>query len=202
MPAAPVPAAAQPHARQQDVGLVDQLKRGEALAVVLVAAGVLFLSTFLPWAKLSLNNGQADGISDSQNAWASDVPWLIRGFDAEEFRLALVQGTAAPTGGTDLIIILPLLIGAVALAWTIRRGKTMAYASEGLAVCCGLLVIVLALEIAHLGSWAGDLQDQIIQNEGTATVDGGAGLGLWLAALAGAAMTYGAIRSLLSSRSR
>jgi hypothetical protein len=200
-PVSGVPAAPAAASGSALSSLLQSLQRGEGLALVLVAAVVLVLSTFLPWGKLSLDAGPGAEFSDSKNAWAGDVPWLIRGFSAEDYRVAVAkQDGSTPSNGTDLIIILPLTIAAGALVVATRQGKKIGHAAEILAGCCGLLVLLLVLEIVHLRSWTGDLQDAIDRANGTAKVTGGAAFGLYLATVAGAVMTYGAVRNLMTER--
>lgn len=197
----PVPAAPTGGASALQA-FVEQLKRAEGTALVLLCGALVVVATFLPWAKLSISDGQGGELSDKQNAWAGDVPWLIRGFGAEEYRVAVASASEGqlsdtPSSGTDLVVILPLVIVAGALVIARRQGKKVTRGPELVAGCSGLLVLILILEIVHLGSWSGDLQDAIRNAGGTATVDGGAAYGLWIATLAAAGMTVGAVRSLM-----
>jgi Protein of unknown function (DUF2510) len=179
--------------------LLEQLKRGEGAALVLLGSVVMALSTFLPWAKVSFTTPEAGEISDSGNAWSNEMPWLIRGFGAEEWRTALIQGVAL-TGGTDLIVFIPLLVAAAALVLVARQGKRISYGDEAVVACSGLLLVLAVLEAVHLGGWVNDLQNRIVQTGGTATVEGGSAFGLWLAIAAAALMTFGAVRALLANR--
>lgn len=181
--------------------LLEQLKRGEGAALVLLGAVLVAVSTFLPWAKVTFFAAETGEISDSGNAWATDMPWRITGFGPEEFRVGLVEGRTI-TGSTDAIIFVPLLIAAVALVLAARQGKRITYGAEAAAACCGLLLGLLVVEVVHLGGWVDDLQQLIVQTGGTATVDGGAAIGLWVAIAAAGLMAFGAIRSLLAGRAR
>lgn len=168
---------------------------------MLLGAAVVAVSTFLPWAKVTFFAAETGEISDSGNAWATDMPWRITGFGPEEFRVGLVEGRTI-TGGTDALAFVPLLIAAVALVLAARQGKRITYGAEAAAACCALLFGLLVLEAVHLGGWAADLQQLIVQTGGTATVDGGAAIGLWVAIAAAGLMAFGAIRSLLAGRAR
>jgi Protein of unknown function (DUF2510) len=201
------PAAPASTAVARSTAILDQLKRGEGAALVLLGAVLVALSTVLPWATYSLTSPGVPEISDSSTAWASDAPWLIRGYDVDEFWTALRQAelgqpSSAPSGGTDLVLLLPLLAGAAGLVFASQQGKRVTRGAEIVMGCCALLLILLVLEIVHLGSWMSDLQKLIVQNGGAGSVSGGAGFGLWLATAAAAVMTFGAIQSLRSGRSR
>jgi hypothetical protein len=178
---------------------VDQLKRAEGTAIVLLCGVLVVIATFLPWAKLSIGDNQGGELSDTKSAWAGDVPWLVRGFGAEEYRVAVATQTGdAPSGGTDLVVLLPLVIVAGGLVVAMRQGKRVNRGRELVVVCSGLLALLLVLEIVHLGSWADDLQDAVTNAGGSARVTGGAAYGLYLATLAAAGMTFGAVRSLMA----
>jgi|CXWL01.1.fsa_nt_gi hypothetical protein len=193
--------AGAPAATAGPAPLLELLKRGESAALVLLGAVLVAASTFLPWAKVTFFAAETGEISDSGNAWATDMPWRITGFGAEEFRVGLVEGRTV-TGGTDALAFVPLLIAAVALVLAARQGKRITYGAEAAAACCALLFGLLVVEAVHLGGWAADLQQLIVQTGGTATVDGGAAIGLWVAIAAAGLMAFGAIRSLLAGRAR
>jgi len=181
-------------------GFVDQLKKLEPFALVVVGFVVLVISTFLPWLKSS-SRGPGGSGSDSINGWSDEGPWLIRGYDVDEAIQSLTI-QAVPKGGTDLIILLPLAIIVAGVVVLAAQGKKITYGAEIAAGAAGLLTLLLILEITHIGSWFGDLQDEIAQQFPGVTIEGSAGFGLWLAVIAAALMTFGAVRALLAHRSR
>ena len=178
--------------------IIEQLKRGEGGAIVLLGAALLAVSTFLPWVKVTFAGASAE-ITKSSNAWASNAPWLIRGFSTTDWLAADDRGVAM-TNGTDMIVLAPLLLAAVALVLATRQGKRFNHDTEALVGCTALLTLLLILELVHVGGWFNDLQTLIVRSGVPVSVDGGAALGLWLAIVAAAAMTVGAVRALLAKR--
>lgn len=185
-PAPPAPASASASAGLN--GFVDALKRLEPFALVL-AGGVLFLvATVLPW--VSVENLQTRA-SDSVNAWSGDGGWLIFGSSAEE-ALRSVSGT------TDMIILFPLALAAVGIAWSMRSGKTINHGREITAGAAGLLTLLLIIEIVHVNGVVDDLNTQV----GGRAFDGGATWGLYIAVLTAGVMTFGAVRGLLEAKAK
>jgi len=184
-------------------GFGDQLRRLEPFALVVVGFVAFVLTTFLPWYRV-----EGGGVEDSGSGWNGEGPWLIRGYDVQDGVDAIVataggQAVSTPSGGTDLIILLPLALIAVGLVVAFRQGKKVQYGREIATGAAGLLTILLIAETWHLGNWFGDVKDQGERAIGrTIDLDGGAAWGLYLAVLASGVMTFGAVRALLAERAR
>ena len=169
-------------------GFMASAGRLESLPLIVIGAVLFLVSTLLPWAGATLN-----GVSDSSNAWDGDGPWLILGVSIDDVVAAARSGGVA-SGSTDLIILLPLALAAVGLAVARAQGKRIQYATEATVAAAGLLTILLIAEVVHIGGVVDDLRAL------GADVDGGAEWGIYVAVVAAAGMTFGAVRGFLEQR--
>jgi len=183
--------------------LIEDLKRFEGFAVM-VAAGLLFIVfTFLPWASTEvsgsdLNTGAAFSESNSNNAWDGDGAWWIRGWDATLENVQKGAAGQSPDSGTDVIILLPLVLAAVGVAGAVRMGKPIARSAEIALGASGLLAALMVGEIMHLNGVIDDLEGIFVQFG--VQFEGSIGFGMYLAAAAAFGMAAGAFRLFQASR--
>jgi hypothetical protein len=156
------------------------LQRLEPFPLMVVFSGLFLISTFFPWAELR------DGFQTrTYMAWSGEGPWMLLGPSAEDFQREVV-----PSGTTDLLLLLPLAIGAVVLAvMTFQQRKRISYAREIMIGLTGLLALLLVIEIVTLNGVADDL-----------AVNGGSTWGLYLAVVFAGGMTFAAVRGYLTSK--
>jgi hypothetical protein len=182
-PAAPVAPVVPVATGKGANAFVEGLKRLEPFPLIVVGAVLFFISTFLPWAENAV---------DSVNAWEGDAAWLIFGISTRE----VAQGGGS--GNTDLILLLPLAIIAVAVAAMMRQGKTISYGREISVGAASLLTLLLIAEVVHING----VVDELETDFGFGNVSGGPAWGLFAAIVAAGVMTFGAVRALLTSRRR
>jgi hypothetical protein len=167
---------------------LDGLKRWEAFPVMLVGGLLFAVSTFLPWADVENTQTHA---SDWINGWDSSGAWVVLGPSAAE-----IAKDNFAEGNSDLFLLMPLAIAAIVIVALVRRRRQNATAGNWAAVgLAGALGVLLVVEIVHLDGVVADLRDDF-----GFPVDGGASWGLYVAVVAAAVMTFGAIRAVASTR--
>ena len=201
-PGAPVGAAAPAGGAWTAQSFMEDVKKLQGLALVVVGVIVFILVSFLPWAEGKLSyvdtsTGVAVESSDSGNAWDSEgTPWLIRGFGASEF---LNRTTAAlPESGSDMIILLPLALIAAGAAVGSRLGKKIQYANEIVLGASGLLAVLVIAEAVHVSGEIDDLTSGLAARG--AAFDSGITYGFYLGIAATLVMAGGAVKHYLANK--
>lgn len=200
LPGAPAAAPAGSSSGISAQGLLADLQKFEGFAVMVAGALLFIIASFLPWADTKVQGFDAFGNSVNQeksyNAWSSDVPWMVLGYDASLETLQEAQQTGKePSGATDMIIMAPLLLAAVGVAAAPRFGKQVkngATISTGLAA--GFAVFTIA-EVFSVSSSMGDLEDLF-----GGALEAGVGFGAWIGALAAIAVGVGGARLHMAAK--
>lgn len=200
MPGAAAPAAAKPLTAQ---GFLDDLKQLDGFAVMLAAAALFIIATFLAWGSAEVTGVSATGQQvhqeDTTNAWSGDGAWLILGTDTDTSSLTQAAQGGKADGNTDLLILGPLLLVAVGVAVAMRQGKQISNGNQiaaGAAVLFGVLVIA---EVFHLSSAGSD-----IESFGETYIGGdwtvGVAYGAWIGAIAAVGVAFGGIRHYMATK--
>ena len=202
-PAAPVAAAAPAGGTWTAQSFMEDVKKLEGLALVVVGALVFLLASFLPWAEgtargVDPNTGLASEVSDSGNAWDDEgTPWLIRGLEVKDL-ISAQPGTPPPDSGTDMVILLPLALIAVGAAAGSRLGKQTQYTKEIVLGAAGLLGVLLIAEAVHV---SGEIDDLAAAYTAIgASFDGGLAYGFYLGIAASLVMAGGAVKHYLANK--
>lgn len=208
VPAAPVapfapvvtPGGAASTAPLSAQGLLADLQKLEGFAVMVAGALLFLIASFLPWgdAKVQGFDGFGNQVSeeDSFNAWSSDAPWMVLGYDAslETFQEAQATGKD-PSGATDMIIMAPLLLAAVGVAGAPRVGKSVKNGTTiATALAAGFGVFTIA-EVFSLSGSLGDVEDLF-----GGALEAGLSFGAWLGVLAAAAVAFGGARLSMAAK--
>ncbi len=178
---------------------LDDLKRFEGYAIAVVCAALFVVFSFFSWTDAKSANPQ-NGLSASNtsNGWAGDAPWLIRGWDVNLENLQKFEAGVSVDSGTDMFILMPLLLGAVGVAVALRLGKPINRGAEIAVGLSALLSVLMIAELVHLNGAADDLKS--IYSQYGVQFEGGPAFGLYLSLAASLALTVGLGRMYQASK--
>lgn len=178
---------------------MEDVKKLDGLALVVVGFLVFLVASFFPWAegtgsRVDPATGLTSEVTDSGNAWDDEgTPWLIRGFSLDDLRKS-----ATPDSGTDMLILLPIALIAVGAAVGSRIGKKIQYANEIVLGAAGLLAVLLIAEAVHV---SGEIEDISAAYAASGILfDGGLAFGIYIGILGALAMAGGAVKHYLAAK--
>lgn len=183
--------------------LIEDLKRLEGFAVM-VAAGLLFVVlTFLSWTSTKLTfidqaSGGTVNVEGDSNAWDGDGAWLIRGWEANIENVDMVLRSQSPDAGSDMVLLLPVLLAAVGVAGAMRMGKPVARGGEIALGAAGLLSALMVGEVMHINGVIDDLEGLFAQYG--VLFEGSIGFGMYAATAAALGVAFGAFRFFQAGR--
>lgn len=181
-------------------GLLADLQKFEGFAVMVAGALLFIIASFLPWADTKVQGfdgfGNQVNEEESYNAWSSESPWMVLGYDAtlETFQEAQATGKT-PSGATDMILMAPLLLGAVGVAAAPRFGKKV---NNGTTIAAGLAAGFAVFTIAEVFSLSSSLSD--IEDLFGGALTAGVGFGAWIGVLAAIAVGAGGARLQMAAK--
>jgi hypothetical protein len=185
---------------------MEDVKKLEGLALVVVGVIVFILASFLNWSDGSLKaNGQEIG-GGPANAWDEGV-WLIRGWDVNATNATTLLSGGKVDSGTDMVILLPIALIALAAAVAPKLGKKLTNGNEIVAGAAVLLAALTIAEVVHLSSAIDDLV-QLLDGQFFQTANGTVGLeasgslsfGIYIAALGSLVAAGGAVKHYLANK--
>lgn len=180
---------------------LDDLKKLDGLALVVVGALIFILSSFLTWTSGTVsasdpNTGQRLSESSSANGWEDDNAWVIRGFDVDD----LLNRTTveAPDSGNDMVIMLPIALVAAGIAVASRTGKKVKNHAEIVVGASGVLAVLMIAEAVTVSGAIDDVASAaaLIGQ----SVDAGLAYGFYLAIVATLVMAGGAVKHYLADK--
>jgi len=179
---------------------VEDLKRFDGFAIAVVCAALFVVFSFFSWADADATNTQTgQSASSPANAWSGeDGPWLIRGWDVTLENLQKFEAGQSVDSGTDMVVLLPLLLGAVGVAAAVRMGKPITRGPEIAVGLAALLSVLMIAELVHLNGASDDLKS--IYSQYGVRFDGGPGFGLYISLLASLALTVALGRMYQASK--
>ncbi|MEQ1699343.1 MAG: DUF2510 domain-containing protein [Ilumatobacteraceae bacterium] len=202
-PGAPMSAAAPAGGMWTAQSFIEDVKKLEGLALVVVGVIVFILASFLNWSDGSLKaNGQEIG-SGPANAWDGDGLWLIRGWDVNLANANTIISGGTVDSGTDMVILLPLALIVLAAAVAPKIGKKITNGNEIVAGAAVLLAGLTIAETVHLSGAIDDLVNifdgQFIGNV-QLTASGGLAFGIYIALLGTLVAAGGAVKHYLANK--
>lgn len=206
--AAPVAAAAPSTGRRwtDAKSFLDDAKKADGFALVVIGALLFFVFSFLPWADVTVSGGGTTK-SDGSNAWDGESVWLIRGFEVTDNNVLTIVNGGNVDAGTDMVVLLPIALAAAGVAGAIRLGKRVNKGNEIVLGASGLLAVVMIAEAVHVNSAlseAASITGRITIPTANGDVllsgAGSLGFGIYLAILATVVMVGGAAKVFLANR--
>lgn len=206
-PGAPVGAAAPAGGTWTAQSFMEDVKKLEGLALVVVGFIIFILSSFLSWTEGSITvNGQENG--GSSNAWDGDGVWLIRGWDVNATNATTILSGGSVDSGTDMVILLPIALIAVAAAAAPKLGKKFSNSKEIAAGASVLLAVLTIAEVVHISGANDDLVkllDGQIFDPGNGqqillAAEASLGFGIYIAIIGALAMAGGAVKHYLANK--
>jgi len=189
------PATSRPATPTTGASFVEDLKKFEGFAVVIVGALLFLILSFLPWSSSKVESSEG-----SENMWGSDAPWLVRGYEINEETVSMALQQIPVDSGSDAIVLLPLVLAAGLVAAAVKLGKQVPHAAEITVGASALLALLMIIEISHVKS-ATSKGVKILQQAGY-RADGSVDFAMYAAAAIAIAMTIAAARSLQAARSK
>ena len=104
----------------------------------------------------------------------------------------------SPDSGSDVIILLPLMLAAVGVAGAMRTGKSVTRGAEIALGASALLAVLMIGEVMHLTGVIDDLKSIFAQFG--VQFDGSVGFGMYLGTAAAFALAFGAFRLFQAGR--
>jgi hypothetical protein len=172
---------------------IEDVKRFDGFALVVVGALLFLVCSFLPWVSGS-SDQTGTKVSDSSNAWDGDGPWLIRGYDVTS------DGVTDTDSGTDMVILLPIALVAAGVVVASRMGKPVANATLIALGASGLLAVLLIAEGVTVSGAVDDLKKLALTRGITA--DGSLSFGYFGAVLAALVMAIGGVKAYQAGQQR
>lgn len=173
---------------------VEDLKKFEGLAVVVIGALLVIIASFLPWLSTEATNAQTGAhFEDSVNAWDGGGPWLIRGTEVTVENLQKAQANQSTDGGTDMVLLLPLTLAAAGIAVALKLGKPVNKGTEILLGVTGLLALLLIIEAVHISGQLDDF-DNLMGSSSSL------GFGVFIAIFGALVTAVGALRHFQAAK--
>lgn len=199
---AATPAAAKPLTAQ---GFLEDLKQLDGFAVMLAAAALFIIATFLAWGSVKgqgydPNTGvKVFDADETSNLWDGDGAWLILGADTDTSSLTQVAQGGKVDGNTDLLVLGPLLLVAVGVAVAMRQGKQISNGNQIIAGAAALFGVLVIAEVFHLSSAASDIESFYKTYIG-GDWSVGVAYGAWIGAIAAVGVAFGGVRHYMATK--